>query len=251
MKNKSVFLLLLLSSITLTASDWEWQFALGPWTLHPWISPAQRQAERMVSAEARRLLAPLLSAFTITHFEPSVVMSSRGFFVNAGCWRRLGAGRFALGISASYLDFSLPFSLEDERDFYFQGLPLARVLTSGQGQVDLHTFMMKLQGRWRAFQSGRIAVYSGLGLNMLRFSGNLFLPLAASVQSFLGTFTLNKSEEITLADLRKNDDDIPAWILSPALSASLHYRLGVTSRLFIEIDLSQGTFLAAGLAFAI
>jgi hypothetical protein len=53
---------------------------------------------------------------------------------------------------------------------------------------------------------------------------------------------------MTLEELRRENDSVPAWSLSPALGASLHYRLGRTSRLVIDAGLSQGTFLAAGLS---
>lgn len=231
------------------AGDWEWQVAMGPWTLEPWTSPVQRQAEQIVSNEVRRLMAPLLSEFTIVAFEPRVDMRSRGFFLSAGCWRLLGGGRFALGVSASYLDFSLPFTLKDERVIYFQSIPIAHISTSGEGRINLRTLMFAAMGRWRAFQANRTAVYSGLGLTLLRFSGDLLLPLTASVQSSLGRVELSKIEDKTLAELRAETAGIPSWILSPALSASLHYRLGAKSRLFIEICLSQGTFLAAGISF--
>ncbi|HSQ36191.1 MAG TPA: hypothetical protein VLQ89_09400, partial [Candidatus Binatia bacterium] len=93
------------------ASGWEWQLAAGPWTIVPFTSPVAREARRLVSEEANRLLAPLLSDFTVLAFEPQVDLHSRGWSVSAGCWRRLNHDRYALGISASYLDFVLPFVL--------------------------------------------------------------------------------------------------------------------------------------------
>jgi hypothetical protein len=241
-----VFLLLASWPLAQEASGWEWQFALGPWTLEPWTSPVEREAEKMVSAEAGRLLAPLLSEFTIFAFEPQVEMRSRGWFASVGCWRRLRNDRFALGLSASYLDFSLPFTLADERDISLQGIPLARITTSGQGQLDLRTFMLAVQGRWRIAHTARIALHAGLGLTLLKFSGDLHLPLTASVHSFLGTVELHKIEDRTMAELRAENNDMPAWILAPALSLSLHYRLGNWSRILIDLGLSQGTSLAVG-----
>jgi hypothetical protein len=247
-KNIIIFILLLTARpLAQKAAGWEWQFALGPWTLEPWNSPVERKAEKMVGDEARHLLAPLLSEFTIIAFEPRVDLRSRGYFLSAGCWRRLAADRFALGISASYLDFSLPFSLTAEQEIILFGVPVAHIQTSGAGQIDLHTFMLAVQGRWRAFQSGRITIYTGLGITLLSFSGKLHLPLAARVETFLGTIELSKSEDKTLAELRAENTDIPAWLLSPALTVSLYYRLASKSRLFMEINLSQGTFLAIGL----
>jgi hypothetical protein len=230
------------------ASGWEWQFSLGPWTLEPWTSPVAREAEKMVGDEASHLLAPLLSEFTIISFSPRIKLSSSGYFLSAGCWRRLPGDKLALGFSASYLNFSLPFSLTAEQEIILFGVPVAHISTSGAGQIDLHTFMLAAQGRWRVFQSGQIAIYTGLGLTMLHFNGDLHLPLAAKVQTFLGTVELRKTEDKTLAELRAENDDIPTWILAPALTVSLHYRLGSKSRLFMEINLSQGTFLAVGLA---
>lgn len=230
------------------AQGWEWQFSLGPWTLEPWTSPVERQAEEMVSTEAGRLLAPLLSEFTVFAITPRVEMRSRGWSATVGCWRRLKNDRIALGVSASYLDFSLPFSLTDEREITLQGIPLARISTSGQGRVDLHTFMLTLQGRWRIVRTGRIALHAGMGLTLLGFNGNLYLPLTATVQSFLGTVVLRKTEDETLAELRTGNSDIPAWILAPAVSLSLHYRLGNWSRILIDFSLSQGTSLAVGIS---
>lgn len=247
-KNIVIFILLLTAwPLVQKASGWEWQFALGPWTLEPWASPVERHAEKMVGDEARRILAPLLSQFTAYTFEPHIQLHSRGYFVSAGCWRRLAADRFALGVAASYLDFSLPFSLTAEQGIVLFGFPVAHISTSGAGQIDLRTFMLAAQGRWRMLRSGRIDLYTGLGLTLLKFSGKLHLPLTARLESFLGTIELHESEDKTLAELRAENDDIPAWIMAPALTVSLHYRLGSKSRLFVEINLSQGTFLAVGL----
>ena len=229
------------------ASGWEWQFSLGPWTLAPWTSPVAHEAQQLVSDEAARLLAPLLSEFTIFAFDPQIDLRSRGWFATAGCWRRLNRDRFALGISASYLNFSLPFTLTAEQDIFFLDIPIAHISTSSRGQIDLRTFMLTAQGCWRILQAGRTGIYTALGATMLHFSGDLHLPLTASVQTFLSTVELRKSEDSTLEELRRKNDGIPAWILAPALSLSLHYRVGSKSRLFMEISLSQGTFLAIGL----
>jgi len=229
-------------------AGWEWQFAVGPWTLEPWTSPVERQAEKIVGSEAERLLAPLLSEFTIIAFEPDVAMRSHGYSFSAGCWRNLARGRFAVGAAASYLHLALPFTLHDERDIYFQGIPLAHVSTSGQGQIDLRTFMLAALARWRFLQSGKMLAYAGLGMTLLRFNGDLHLPVSASIRSILGTAELSKTEDMSLAELRGENDDVPAWVLAPALTASLHYRFGKAGTLFLELSLSQGTFLAAGLS---
>ena len=239
----------LLAALPLAASAWEWQLSFGPWTLQPWTSPAERQAQRIVSSEANRLLAPLLSEFSIIAFNPDIAMRSRGHFFSAGCWRRLGGGRFAVGLAAAWLDLALPFTLHDERDIYYQGFPVAHVATRGEGRLDLNTFMLEARTRWRVLRSGRFAAYAGPGLTLLRFNGALRLPLVASVQTIFGSIELRETEERTLAELRTDNADVPAWSLAPALYSSLHYRLGSGSRIFLEISLSQGTFLAAGISF--
>jgi hypothetical protein len=242
-----VLMLLAVWPLAQEASGWEWQFALGPWTLEPWTSPVASEAEKMVGDEARQLLTPLLSEFTVYAFESQINLHSRGWFASVGCWHRLAADKFALGLSASYLDFSLPFTLTHEQDIFLQNIHIAYINISGQGQIDLRTVMFTAQGRWRMLRSGRTDLYAGLGLTLLNFSGKLHLPLTARVETFLGTIELHDSEDKTLAELRAENDDIPAWILSPALTVSLHYRLGSKSRLFMEITMSQGTFLAVGL----
>jgi hypothetical protein len=249
-KKSTVLSFIFLAALPLAqqAAGWEWQFSLGPWTLEPWASPVEREAEKMVGDEARQLLAPLLSEFTVFAFEPQIDLHSRGWFATVGCWHRLATDKFALGLSASYLDFSLPFTLLHEQDIFLQNIHIAYINISGQGQIDLRTVMFTAQGRWRMLHSGRTDLYAGLGLTLLKFSGKLHLPLTARIETFLGTIELHDSEDMTLAELRTENDDIPAWILSPALAVSLHYRLGSKSRLFMEINLSQGTFLAIGLA---
>ncbi|MCU0276169.1 MAG: hypothetical protein MUF02_04830 [Acidobacteria bacterium] len=248
-KKASLFLLLLAAGAgSQEAAAWEWQLSLGPWTLQPLVSPVERLAARVVADEARELLAPLLDDFTVISYKPKVDMDSQGAFLSTGLWRRLGAGRFAIGVSASYLRCTLPFSLQDEQRLYFGGIPVATISTSGQGRIDLRTYMLAAQGRWRALQRGRIAAYAALGLALLRFSGRLRLPLIARVDSILGSAELSRSAEMTLEELRKENEDVPAWSLAPVLGAALHYRIGKRSRLFIDAGLSQGTFLAAGAA---
>jgi hypothetical protein len=248
MKRTGIGILFLLASLPLAASAWEWQVSFGPWTLQPWTSPAERQAQRIVGSEANRLLAPLLGEFSIRAFDPDIAMRSQGHFLSVGCGRRLGGGSFAVGLAASYLDLALPFTLHDERDIYYQGFPIAHVSTRGEGRLDLHTFMLEARARWRAFHSGRFTAYAGPGLTLLRFNGGLHLPLVASVQTIFGSAELRATEKQTLAELRADNADVPAWSLAPALTSSLHCRLGAGSRIFVEISLSQGTFLSAGIS---
>jgi hypothetical protein len=248
MKKIGIGLLFLLAALLLAASDWEWQFAVGQWTLQPLTSPVERLAEKVVADEARELLAPLLGDFTAISIQPEVDLRSRGNFVSVGLWRRLAAGHFAVGLSASYIRFSLPFLLQDEQAIYFQGIPVATITTRGEGCIELRTFMLAMQGRWRAYQRGRIVLFASLGLALLRFRGDMHLPLTARLVSILGDAELSQTEDMTLDELREKNDGVPAWSLSPAAGASLHYRLGRKSRLFIEFNLSQGTFLAAGIS---
>ncbi len=243
-----IIVLLLLCAPELDAGGWEWQLSLGTWTLQPLASPVERLTARVVSEEVREMLTPLLGDFTVLSYEPKIDMRSQGVSFSAGVWRQLAAGRFAVGLSASYLNFALPFSLKDVQNIYFQGIHVATVTTSGEGSIDLRTFMLGAQGRWRVFQRGRATAYTSLGLALLRFSGDLHLPLTARVDSILGSAELSRSEDMTLDKLREESDDIPAWSMAPALGAALHYRLGKSSRLFIEINLSQGTFLSTGVA---
>jgi len=243
-----IILLLLLCAPELEAGGWEWQLSLGTWTLQPLASPVERLTARIVSEEVREILTPLLADFTVFSYEPKIDMRSQGFSFSAGVWRQLAAGRFAVGLAASYLSFDLPFSLKDMQNIYFQGIHVATITTSGEGSIDLRTFMLGAQGRWRVFQRGRTAVYTSLGMALLRFSGNLHLPLTARVDSILGSAELSRSEDMTLRKLREENDDIPAWSMAPALGAALHYRLGNSSRLYMEINLSQGTFLSTGVA---
>jgi hypothetical protein len=251
MKRARIQLFLLLAVLPLAASGWELQFAAGPWTLQPVTSPVERLAEKIVAEEARDLLAPLLGEFTIISFQPQIDMRSRGNFFSIGLWRRLAAARFAVGMSASYLRFSLPFSLRDEQSIYYQGIPVATITTSGAGRIDLRTLMLTAQGRWRAYQRGRTAVYASAGLAALRISGDLRLPLAARVRSILGDAELSQNTDVTLDELRAENDSVPAWSVAPVLGAALHYRVGAKSRLFLEVSLSQGSFLAAGISLDI
>ncbi len=247
MKTKWILAFLLLPVLPLSAAGWEWQLSLGPWSLQPFTAPVERLAERIVAEEAGELIAPLLEDFTVVSYSPRVAMRSGGVFFSAGVWRHLAAKRLAVGLAASYLRFDLPFTLRDDQDIFFQGIPVATVTTRGEGRVRLRTFMLAAQGRWRAFQRGRATAYASLGLALLRFSGDLHLPLNARIRSFLGDAELDDCRNMTLDELRNENSGIPAWSVAPALGAALHYRLGRAIRLVIDAGLSQGTYLSAGL----
>jgi hypothetical protein len=251
MKKIIIWLLSSLAAISLTAAGWEWQFAVGPWTLQPLNSPVERLAERIVADEARELLAPLLGNFTIISYQPEIAMRSQGKFFRVGLWRQLAADRFAIGLSADYLRSSLPFSMHDEQEISYQGIPIATISTRSDGRIDLRTFILAARGRWRAWQRGRSTVYVNAGMALLRFRGDLHLPLAVRIRSILGDADLSQSQDMTLDELRQENDGVPVWSAAPVLGAALYVRLGKTSRLFIDAGLSQGTFLAAGVSFAL
>jgi len=251
MKTKAILLLLLLPGLPLGAAGWEWQLSLGPWTLQPFNSPVERLAEKVVDEEASELLAPLLENFTVIGYTPRVTMRSGGIFFSAAVWRHLAAKRLAVGLAASHLRFDLPFTLRDDQEIFYHGeYPSASTHhPPARAGIRLRTFMLAALGRWRAFQRGRATAYASLGLALLRFSGDLHLPLNARIRSFLGDAELDQVQDMTLDELREENGGIPAWSVSPALGAALHYRLGAAVRLVIDASLSQGTFLSAGLGF--
>ncbi|MEI6614928.1 MAG: hypothetical protein WCL37_08520, partial [Chrysiogenales bacterium] len=163
-------------------------------------------------------------------------------------WHNLAAEKFALGVSASYLNFTLPFKLSAEQDFYLLDIPIAHISTRGDGRVNLRTIMLTAQGRWRISQGRRISTFASFGLALMPFNGDLYLPLTATVDSILGSVELTETEAKTISQLRTGSSAIPALILFPSLAVSLHYRLSQSTRLFIELNLSSGTYLSAGLS---
>jgi hypothetical protein len=252
---KGLTVLFILSFIAITlnlqAGRIEWQLAAGTWTLEPFTSPVTTAATRLVQEEADHLIAPILSEFTFLSFAPDIKLDSYGYFFTASAWYNLAAGKFALGASASYLNFTLPFLLTAEQDIYLFNIPIAHISLRGDGHVDLRTIMLKAQGRWRISQGRRISTFASFGLTLMPFNGNLYLPLTATVDSILGSKKFTETETSTIAHLRAENSDIPALILFPSLAVSLYYRLSKSTRLFIELNLSSGTFLSAGLALGL
>jgi hypothetical protein len=234
--------------LSLQAGRFEWQLSAGTWTLQPFTSPVTTAATRLVQEETDQLLAPLLSEYTFFSFQPEIKLDSRGYFFSVAAWYNLAAGRFALGASASYLHFTLPFLLSSEQDFFVLNFPVAHVSTRGEGHIDLRTVMLKAQGRWRISHGRRISIFASLGLTLIPFNGDLYLPLKATIESILGNAELTETEATTIAQLRAENSDIPALILSPTLAISLHYRLAKKIQLFSELSLSPGTYLSAGLS---
>ena len=234
---------------SLQAGRFEWQLAAGVWSLEPMTSPVASAATRLVREEADHIIAPLLSEFAFFTFQPHIQLHSHGYFFTASAWYKLAVEKFALGVSASYLHFTLPFLLTVEQDLYLFDVPIAHIGTRGEGRVDLRTIMLKIQGRWRISHGRRISFFASLGLILLPFNGDFYLPLTATVDSFLGRVELSKTEAATIAQLRTENSGIPALILSPTLAVSLHYRLTKKMRLLIELNLSPGTFLSTGLAY--
>jgi hypothetical protein len=225
----------------------EWQLAAGAWSLKPFTSPVTRAATRLVQEEVDQLLAPLLSEFTLFSFQPEIKLDSDGYFFTVSAWYNLTAEKFALGVSGSYLHFTLPFVLSAEQDLYFFNIPVAHISVRGEGRVNLRTIMLKAQGRWRISQGRRISTFASFGLALLPFNGDLYLPLTATVDSILGSREITETETNTIAHLRAENNDIPALILFPFLAVSVHCRLSKSTRLFIELNLSSGTFLAIGM----
>ncbi len=248
MKTRLCWLLALFAaSSSLKASEWEWQVQAGPWSLQPLTSPVERLAGRIVADETAELLAPLLSEFTISGFSPEVDMRSRGALLLASLWRRLAAGRFAAGASLAFLRGEIPFYLQGVQVIDFEGIPLAQIAASGEGRIDLNTFLLAVRGRWRAWRQGRTSLHLEGGLALLRLRGTLTLPIRVRLQTPLGLAELSYLEEITLGELGLANGRLPSWSLSPALAASLHQRLNGRLRLVLEAGLGQGTYLGAGL----
>jgi hypothetical protein len=233
----------------ISGARWEWQLAAGAWSLKPMTSPVTTAATKLAREEADQLLAPLLSKYTFFNFQPHIQLSSSGYFFTAAAWYKFAAEKFALGISASYLDFTLPFLLTAEQDLYLSNIFIAHIDVRGNGRIDMRTVMLKVQGRWRISHGRRISIFANFGLTLIPLHGDCYLPLTAKVDSILGSMELAQTESATIAQLRAENSAIPATILSPNLAVSLHYRLNKITRLFIEVNLSPGTFLSAGLAF--
>jgi len=244
-----VVLFILTIPFSLQAGRFEWQLSAGTWTLQPFTSPVTTAATRLVQEEVDELLAPLLSEFTFFSLQPDIKLDSRGYFFTVSGWYNLAAEKFALGISASYLNFSLPFTLASEQDFFFMNVPIAHISASGRGQVDLRTIMLTARGRWQISRGPRFSTFASFGLTLMPFNGDLYLPLTATVDAFQYHQEFTEIEATTIARLRAENSDIPALILFPALAVSLHYRLSKSSQLFIELNFSSGTYLSAGFAF--
>lgn len=232
--------------LRLQGGRFEWQLTAGAWSLEPFTSPVAKAATRLIQEEVDDLLVPILSEFAFFTFQPRIQLSSRGYFFAVSTWYKLAAGKYALGISASYLHFTLPFRLSAEQDFFILDIPVAHVSTQGEGRLDLRTVMFKVQGRWRISHGRRISIFAGLGLSLMPFQGDYFLPLTVKVDSILGSVEFPYTENTTIARLRAENSDIPVLILSPALAVSMHYRLRTKTELLIELNLSPGTFISVG-----
>ena len=235
--------------LNLQAGRFAWQLSAGAWSLQPFTSPVTKAATRLVQEEVDELLAPILSEFTFFSFQPKIKLASHGYFFTVSAWYKPAAEKFALGISASYLHFTLPFMLSAEQDFYILGIPVAHISTYGEGRIDLRTIMLKAQGRWRIVNGRRISVFAIFGVTLIPFNGDYYLPLATQVDSLLGHMEFFETEAKTIAQLRAENSDIPALILSPTAAVSLYYRLAKKTHLFIELSLPPGTFLSAGLGY--
>ena len=236
--------------LSLQAGHIEWQLAAGVWSLRPMTSPVTTAATRLLREEVDHLITPYLSEFAFFIFQPHIQLDSRGYFFTVSAWYKLAAERFALGASASYIHFTLPFLLTAEQDLYLFNIPVAHIGIQGDGRVDLRTVMLKAQGRWRISHGRRISIFASLGLTLIPFNGDLYLPLKATIDSILGNMELTETETSTIAQLRAENSDIPALILSPTLAVSLHYRLAKKIQLFSELSLSPGTYLSVGLGYS-
>jgi len=249
MKVKIIMLLLftLIMVSVVQAGDLEFQLSYGRWTMSPFVSFIERETENLIKSELTRLLAPILPRDVYSTFQ-SVDLSSSGEILAFSIWYNFGKSRFSLGLKGEYYDFKLPYSINSEQSVNIFDYQLIQMETKGQGEVSLNSVMFSLLSRWEIFSMSKFRFYLFGGLTLLPYNGEISLEQTTLLQTPVGDISYDGIYSETIKNIRSWDDSIPSLLISPAFGICLKYDLVKRLGIIVDIYISQGTFISAGLA---
>lgn len=225
------------------------QISYGGWTLSPFVSILENESEDLIRREYARLMETVIPGYVYSTFLSDVNLSSSGHFYSLALWYNFRNSRFSAGLKAEYFDFRLPFFVNFEQSIDFLGYQLVSLSTEGEGNVAFKSTAFSMLGRWAALSGSTLKLYLKGGITLLPLNGRLFISQNTLIQTILGDLTYEGDFNNTLEQIRQWNSSLPSLIISPSLGIQGELKVWKHIGLFLDLTLSQGGFLCAGLSF--
>jgi hypothetical protein len=228
----------------------DFQVAFGGWSLSPFVSPIERECERLIRNEFDGVVGSVLPGILLSSSLAGVDLSSSGHFFSLAAWYRLGESRFSAGVRGDYFDFRVPYALSADETVSLLGFPLVSLTGRARGSVHLSGIALSLLGRWTPLSTSRAELSLQAGLMVLPFEGDILSDLSATVRTPIGDLPVSGRFQQTIDAVRSLGVDAPSLILAPSLGLEFRYRFAPRLGLFLNATSSQGSFLSGGLFFS-
>jgi len=229
----------------------DFQVAFGAWSLSPFVSPVEKECERLIRNEFDGLVGSVFPGILLSSSLAKLDLSSSGHFFSLAMWHRFGESRFSAGLRGDYFDFRVPFALSADETVSFLGFPLVALEGQAQGTVRLNGIAISLQGRWTPLSTSRVELSLQAGVMVLPFEGEITSNLTGTLRTLIGDLPLSGRFDHTIDEVRNLGVDVLSLILSPSLGIEFRYRFAPRLGLFINATAAQGSFLSGGLFFSL
>ena len=203
----------------------------------------------MVRESYRRFVEDFLPGLALSSFLSRIELSSSGQYFSFAFWYNFKSGQFSLGLKGNYIDLQLPYSIDADQSISFLQYELVNLRTDGEGEVNLNSLTLSLLARWKAVSQDRFGLFLYGGLLIFPYQGDLFIEQDTVVQTPLGDLEYQGAFDQTIDQIRNWNDDVPSTIISPELGVQLQYRFLKNLGLVLDVALSQGSLISAGLFF--
>jgi hypothetical protein len=243
------FIVLLMPQALVKADKIDIQISYGGWTLSPFVSTLENESEDLIRREYTRLMETVIPGYVYSTFLSDVNLSSSGHFYSLGLWYNFKHSRFSAGLKAEYFDFQLPYIIDFEQSIDFLGYQLVSLKTEGEGDVSIKSMTFSLLGRWAALSGNTFKLYLKGGITLFPINGKLFISQNTVIETILGDLTYEGEFDNTLDQIRQWNSSLPSLLISPSLGIQGQLRIMDSVGLFLDVTLSQGGFLSAGLVF--
>lgn len=252
MKTRFIFFIVLffLLGSLLHAEKVEFQLSYGSWTLSPFMTAVEKKTENLIKEELGSLLRPIMYGGLQALFQSDVNLRSSGRTLGLAVWYNLAGDRFSLGLRGDYCRLNLPFSLDVEEAVNFLEFPLATLRTQAEGEVHLRSFMITALARWAALELPGFRVFLQAGVTALPYDGDIELSQTTVIRTPLGKLEYSGSLDHTFEQVRELGLKIPSRFWTPLAGISFQGRFRSVG-LVLDISFSQGSYISAGLLFAL
>lgn len=246
----TLFLLFSCSSY-MRAERWDIQVSYGGWSLSPFTPSVERKSEEMIREEYVRMLSPYFSDRDLNISFLQVNLRSSGKHLALAAWHDVIPDRFSVGFRGCYFNYRIPYDVYSQQIVSFLGFSMAELETQGSGHTELGSIMFSFLARYKILDIEKFKMSFYSGVSVMPFDGKLRLEGHTTLRTPAGTFEYLGSEEHLIKKIREWNEQIPSWILSPALGFLMQYRITKDLGFFLDGGLSHGMAYSAGIFFTL